>query len=65
MEQQKEQTQRTLTKQKRVRSNYLMTQRELNLFIAAAHAAGESRSEFLRQAVRARALRILGHVEQQ
>jgi len=50
---------RILTKQKRVRSNYIMSKKDLDLMIAASLSIGESRSEFLRVAVRERALRIL------
>jgi uncharacterized protein (DUF1778 family) len=51
---------RILTKRKQVRSVYIMNQHLRDLMIAAAYQTGESRSEFLRTAVRERAMRILG-----
>jgi uncharacterized protein (DUF1778 family) len=54
------QTQRILTKKKQVTSNYRMTQQDRDLMLAACTTCGESRSEFLRTAVRQRALEVLG-----
>jgi uncharacterized protein (DUF1778 family) len=51
--------QRTLTKRKQIRSNYVMSKKDRDLVLAAATTLGESRSEFLRVAVRERALKVL------
>lgn len=54
-----------VTKRKQVRSAYLMDSRDRDLMVAAAYRVGESRSEFLRRAIRERSLKILGTPDQQ
>jgi hypothetical protein len=56
--------QRVLTKRKQVRSAYLMDQRDRDLMTAAAYKLGESKSEFLRRAIRERSLKTLGGPDQ-
>jgi hypothetical protein len=50
---------RILTKNKMITSAYRLNQKDRNLFVAASKTEGISRSEFLRLAIRERALRIL------
>lgn len=52
-------TKRVLTQRKAEVSTYRLTRRDRQLMIAAALSLGESRSQFLRRAVRQRAVKVL------
>jgi hypothetical protein len=56
---------RISTKEKQLRGAYVMARRDKDLWIAACYRVGESRSEFLRVAIRERAMRVLGATDQQ
>jgi hypothetical protein len=56
---------RVSTKEKQLRGAYVMPRRDKDLWIAACYRVGESRSEFLRVAIRERALKILNSADQQ
>jgi hypothetical protein len=58
-------SQRISTKEKQLRGAYVMPRRDKDLWIAACYRVGESRSEFLRTAIRERALKILSSADQQ
>jgi uncharacterized protein (DUF1778 family) len=52
---------RIYTKEKQLAFNYRLSRKDRELMLAAAHSLGCSRAEFLRNACREKAMRVLGH----